>query len=223
MTTPLAFGLSLFFRNKLFLPLFCSIPACIGYLSGIRTSLLHAFGVLLLWTFVQSSLVIVTSKKKPDLMKQIIMNAEKYSDSMFQWIETGMLPEGNSSKVIQAHLKQTILYCALAVLSANCAAIFLGCVLLNYMNYYVAQLANRSRNSLNAIFLGWNFWSVIRVLSFLWLGAMLGLPFASHFFNTKQQFEFLWLLPGIMGIILDLGLKLLFSKWWRRKLSLLLF
>ena len=222
ITTPVMFGLSLLFRHKIFLPLLCSIPAFIGYLLGLRNSIFSAFAAVILWTILQSILVIYVTKRKAEIMKALIVKSESYTHSMFNWIETGLLPEGKTSGVIQSHLQQGILYCLLALITANFGSIFLGCVLLNYMNFYVAQLAIRSKNPIMAVLFGWNFWSVIRVFAFLWLGVVLGIPLASYFVKVADPFQFGWLIPGAAGIILDLLLKLTLSNWWRSKLKLLL-
>jgi hypothetical protein len=220
--TPVMFAISVLLRHRIFLPLLCSIPACAGYLLALRSSTFSAFSVVIIWTLIQSFLVIYSAKRKPDSMKNLIVRSEAYTRSMFDWIETGQLPEGKMPQVIQSHLQQTILYCFLAFITANLGSIVLGCVLLNYMNFYVSQLSARSRNSGIAILLGWNFWSVIRVLSYLWLGVILGIPLASYLVNVAQPFQWVWLVPGFAGVILDLFLKIYLSNWWRKKLALLL-
>ena len=221
VTTPVMFGISLLFRHKIFLPILCSIPPFVGYLIALRSSVFSAFGTVLIWTILQSILVVLYSRRNPEKMKHLIFRSEKYSQAMFHWIETGLLPEGNTFQVIKSHLLQAILYSILALLTANFGSIILGCILLNYMNFYVSQLANESNSSWKAILLGWNFWSVIRVLAFLWLGVVLGVPVASSLVNT-DSFQFNWLIPGVAGVIFDLVLKLTLSDWWRRKLALLL-
>jgi hypothetical protein len=221
VVTPVMFGISLLIRRKIFLPLLCSIPAFVGYLMALKSSILSAFAALLLWTILQSILVLVSSRRNPEKMKALILRSEQYSGDMFKWIETGVLPEGSPWQVIRFHLLQTILYCLLALLTANFASIVLGCVLLNYMNFYVSQLAGECKNRWRAFLLGWNFWSVIRVMAFLWLGAVLGIFVASYIVDAPP-FDLKWLLPGIAGVILDLILKLVLSNWWRKKLALLL-
>ena len=151
----------------------------------------------------------------PKWMARSIWRAESYTESMFRWIETGVLPEGSAGFVILFHLRQTILYCALALISANFLSLVLGSALLNYMNYYVAQLALRSRKPLTAFVLGWNPWSVIRVISFLWLGTVFGILVSSNIFILHYKFNWFWLVPGIAGVIADVVLKIVGSPSWR--------
>src|SRR5262249_55945876 len=143
----------------------------------------------------------------------LIWKSEEYCSNMFQWIQTGQLPEGSDASVIFFHIKQTVIYGVLAAVSANFLSLLLGAALLNYMNYYVAQLARQSKNSGIAFLMGWNPWSVIRVVAFLWLGVILSLPLLS-----RSKFRFSDLLPGIAGVILEILLKITLSARWAGKL-----
>ena len=218
--TPVLFGISIILGNRILFLLLCTIPAYGGYLLGLRNSIISAFAALLIWTFIQSSLVIFSSLRSTGKMAKLIFRSEIYSESMFRWIETGILPEGNSIQVIRTHLQQTLIYCALAFISGNLISLIFGCMLLNYMNFYVSRLAARSK-SWKAFVFGWNPWSVVRVLAFLWLGVVLGAPVASYILKMNVEFRFIWLIIGIIGVVIDLILKLTISDNWRMKLGTL--
>jgi hypothetical protein len=219
--TPVVFGLAVILGNRIFFVLLSTIPAYAGYLYGLKNSVLSAFVAVLVWTFVQSALVIFSSFRSPNKMANLIFRSETYTESMFRWIETGILPEGNSSQVIRTHILQSLIYCALAFITGNLVSLIFGCILLNYMNFYVSQLASRSNQSWKAIIFGWNPWSVVRVIAFLWLGVSLGVPFVSYIVKIKVDFQFIWLFPGIVGLIVDLILKLTISNYWRIRLGAL--
>ena len=216
--TPLLFGLSVILGNRILFLLLCTISAYVGYLLGLRNSILSAFAALLVWTFIQSALVIFSSLRSASKMARLIFRSETYSENMFRWIETGILPEGNSIQVIRTHVQQTLIYCALAFISGNLLSLIFGCMLLNYMNFYVAQFAARSR-SWKAFVFGWNPWSVVRVIAFLWLGVVLGVPIVSYILKMSAEFRFVWLVPGIVGVVVDLILKLTMSDKWRMRLG----
>jgi hypothetical protein len=216
--TPVLFGVSLILANRMLFLLLCTIPAYVGYLLGLRNSIVSAFLALLIWTFIQSSLVIFSSLRSANKMAGLIFRSETYSESMFRWIETGILPEGNSLHVIRTHVQQTLIYCALAFISGNLVSLIFGCMLLNYMNFYVSQLAGRSK-SWKAFVFGWNPWSVVRVLAFLWLGVVLGAPLAMYILKMNVEFQWIWLVPGIVGVIIDIILKLSISDRWRMRLG----
>ena len=216
--TPVLFGISLILGNRILFLLLSTIPAYVGYLLGLRNSILSAFVALLLWTFIQSSLVIFSSLRSGSKMARLILRSEAYSESMFRWIETGILPEGNSIQVIRTHIQQTLIYCALALMTGNLVSLIFGCMLLNYMNFYVSRLAAGSK-SWKAFVFGWNPWSVVRVLAFLWLGAVLGAPLALYILKINVEFQLVWLVPGIVGVIVDIILKLTISDKWRIRLG----
>lgn len=152
-------------------------------------------------------------------MADRIWRARDYSDGMFRWILTGDLPEGSAGAVVLAHLKQTALYCALTLLSANLLSLMLGSALLNTMNFYVAQLMRRSGNAAKALICGWNPWSIIRVSAFLWLGVVLSAPALHWAGKGTGAVSIAALSAGVAGILVDLALKLGLSRPWSRLLK----
>ena len=144
--TPVLFSLAVLLENRIMFVILCTIPAYVGYLLGLKNSVLSAFVVLLIWTFIQSSLVIFSSLRSTTKMAKLIFRSEPYTESMFRWIETGILPEGNSLQVIRTHIQQSLLYCGLALITGNLVSLIFGCMLLNYMNFYVSQLAARNKS-----------------------------------------------------------------------------
>jgi hypothetical protein len=217
--TPVLFAVSVILRNRILFFVLCAIPAYLGYLFGLKNSVFSAFAAVAIWTLIQSALVILFSFRSQTKMAKLILRSEAYTESMFQWIETGILPEGNSAQVIRTHVQQTLIYCVFAFITGNLVSLIFGCMLLNYMNFYVSQFAARSKQSWKALLFGWNPWSVVRVLSFLWLGVILGLPLVSYVLKMKLEFQFVWLLLGIVGVIVDLTLKLTISNIWRIRLG----
>ncbi|MCI0614687.1 hypothetical protein L0244_16990 [bacterium] len=216
--TPVLFGLAVILRNRILFVMLCTIPGYVGYLLGLRNSVLSAFTALLIWALLQSALVIFSSVRSTTKMAKLIFRSETYTENMFRWIETGILPEGNSIQVIRTHIQQTLMYCVLAFVTGNFVSLIFGCMLLNYMNFYVSQLAARSK-SWKAFVFGWNPWSILRVLAFLWLGAVLGLPLISYIQKMNVEFQLMWLVPGIIGVIVDLILKLTISDKYRMRLG----
>ncbi|MCI0446685.1 hypothetical protein L0152_26220 [bacterium] len=216
--TPVLFGLAVILRNRILFVMLCAIPGYVGYLLGLRNSVLSAFTALLIWALLQSALVIFSSVRSTTKMAKLIFRSETYTENMFRWIETGILPEGNSIQVIRTHIQQTLMYCVLAFVTGNFVSLIFGCMLLNYMNFYVSQLAARSK-SWKAFVFGWNPWSILRVLAFLWLGAVLGLPLISYIQKMNVEFQLMWLVPGIIGVIVDLILKLTISDKYRVRLG----
>jgi len=216
---PLLVLLSIQIRKKWFLPIITAALVYPGFLFELQKSTMRAFAIVVFWTVVQTSTVLYLARKRSTQMNQAIWRAEEYSKSMFQWIETGVLPEGSTAQVILFHLKQTILYCILALVSANFLSLMLGSALLNYMNFYVAQFTLSSRNHAKALLLGWNPWSILRVVSFLWLGVVLSIPVLFKISWIRQHFHFWLLIPGLVGAIGDVILKIALGKSWSKRLK----
>lgn len=212
--TYLAFVLAVWTEKKWALPLLTACASYFPFLIEVRVSVLRGFWLVLTWSVLLSSLVLFFSFRNPERMRKAIWRGDSYTEAMFGWIKTGKLPEGNTVSILLFHLRQTILYCVLAFASANFLSLLLGAALLNYMNFYVSQLALRSKRRVRAFVIGWNPWSVIRVVAFLWLGIVFSLPLLS-----PRDFTFGAMLPGIIGVILDVTLKILLSAYWRKLLK----
>jgi hypothetical protein len=218
LLTPAAVILSRWTGSRLALPLLTAIAGYFPFLLRIQVSLLDGFLILLWWTVILSILVLWFSRRQPELMRSLIWRSQEYSDSMFRWIETQQLPEGSTRQVLFFHFKQTLIYCALAFLSANFFALILGSALLNYMNFYVASLARASAKPRKALWMGWNPWSIIRVVSFLYLGIVVSTPMLWLLIPIPWKLRLALFAPGLAGIALDLVLKITLSKSWSLRL-----
>jgi hypothetical protein len=200
------------------LPALVTIAGYFPFVMEVQKSFARGFFILFFWTFLLSVLVLFLSWKEPERMERFIWRAGEYSSAMLRWIETGELPEGSTRQVIFFHLKQTLFYCFAAALSANFLGLLLGSALLNYMNFYVARLARNSSRPLQAFLMGWNPWSIIRVLSFLWLGIVVSNFSLRLLFSIPWRLSAALVIPPILGILLDLSLKIVLSRRWSAKL-----
>lgn len=218
LLTPAAFLLSRWIQSRLALPFLAAIAGYFPFLLEVQHSFERGFLILLCWTIVLSVIVLWSSWKEPERMALLIWRSRSYMDSMMRWVETGELPEGTTSQVVRFHLKQTFLYCVLAIFSANFLALIAGAALLNYMNYYVATYSRRTGGGAKAVLLAWNPWSVIRVLAFLYLGIALSTPALWLLIPVPWRLSWLLFIPGLTGIILDLILKIALSKFWSARL-----
>ncbi|MCI0601601.1 hypothetical protein L0156_01160 [bacterium] len=216
--TSAAVLLSRWIQSRVALPVLTAIAGYFPFAMEAQVSFARGFLILVLWTLLLSVLILWFSRREPERMERLIWRSSEYSDSMMRWIETGELPEGSARQVIFFHLKQTVLYCVLAFLSLNFLALVLGSALLNYMNFYVAQLSRRSSRAGSALWMGWNPWSVIRVLTFLYLGMVVSAPTMWLLFAIPWSLSAVLLLPAVAGLLLDLFLKLTLARRWSLRL-----
>ena len=183
-----------------------------------QNSVVHAFLLLLWWAALLSVSVGWLVLKNPAKASDLVWRSREYTQSMFHWIDSGKLPEGSGPAVVLFHVKQTLIYCLLALFSANFLALVLGSALLNYMNFYVLSLYRERSSSAKVLLMAWNPWSVIRVLAFLYLGIVVSTPSLWLLIPVPWTLSFVLFLPGFIGIVLDVVLKLSLSRSWSTKL-----
>ena len=218
LLTPAAVLLSRWIGSRFSLPFLAAIAGYFPFLIEAQTTLLHGFLLLLWWTVVLSATILWFSYRKPENWKAVIWRSEDYTRSMFRWIETAELPEGHAGKVVLFHLKQTLMFCAVALISANFFGLMLGAALLNYMNFYVASFLRQSMSPFKALWMAWNPWSVIRVVSFLYLGIVVSTPTLWLLIGVPWKLSLSLFTPGIAGILADIVLKITMSKQWSGRL-----
>ncbi len=91
---------------------------------------------------------------------------------------------------------------------------------LNIMNFHVAQLLQSSRFPLGILLFGWPIWSLLRGWSYLSL--MIG--GTGMFFVIIRRHPFrrqtlgLYMLVGLLGCAVDVGLKIWLAPYWRELL-----
>jgi hypothetical protein len=135
---------------------------------------------------------------------------------MFQWIRTGSGAEGDPLQFVPQHLLHIVVFSALSVLSGSVLSLLMGAVLMNYMSFYVASVILASNDRLLAALIGWHPWSIIRVISFVILGVILGEPLICKI--AKREYNYLGARPflrlALAGLVVDILLKGLLAPWW---------
>lgn len=126
---------------------------------------------VLLWAVFQSIALGVAVQLAPDRAAEVVLRGPAYAEEMLHWIRTGEGPEGSPRLFLPIHLRHYLAFCVLSVLSVGTLGLVLGTVLLNYMNFYVAQLVRESSQPVLALGFGWPVWAVIRVAGFVVTGA----------------------------------------------------
>jgi hypothetical protein len=142
-----------------------------------------------------------------------VYQAAQYRASMLAWLETGRGPETKLLETLGRHLRETIVYAAAALATANYASLAMGAMLLNEMNAYVATLLRAAERMGRVLLLAWNLWSVVRVAAYVLIGTaaaapllrLAGVPTDVHSAQTLAAY-------GVIGLVVDLVLKLTLSR-----------
>ncbi|MEH2209818.1 hypothetical protein [Nostoc sp.] len=103
-----------------------------------------AFWWMLLWGVLQSIAVIVATAIAPQTAAKVILRGQSYTTEMLHWIRTGEGMEGTIRLFLPDHLLHYGIFCILCVVTLSSAALIFGTWMLNYMNFYVAELVKGS-------------------------------------------------------------------------------
>jgi hypothetical protein len=173
-----------------------------------------AWGLAMSWAVLLSAGVIALVLLRPALAARGILHGPVYRDEMFHWIFTGVGKETTPARFVPEHLLHLAAFLVLTLVSAGYLGLVLGAFLTAYMSYFVGSFAAAASNPLVGSLAAWVPWSVIRVMAFVLLGALVARPMLVH-----QRWPFRrregWLFAiAAAGVVADLVLKTLLAPWW---------
>ena len=102
-----------------------------------------------------------------------VIKGQSYLSEMIHWIETGEGPEGDPSLFIVPKIIEIGLFSIVTSLTVGIGGLFMGAILLNYMNLYYGTVIYMANGDLNAILFGWPIYAIIRVVGYVFLGTYL--------------------------------------------------
>jgi hypothetical protein len=180
-----------------------------------------AWTLAMLWAALLSIGIIMLVMLRPALADRGILFGRVYRAEMAEWIRQGVGKEVSPSRFIPEHLLHLGAFVVLTLVSGGYLGLVLGAFLMAYMSYFVGSMAAASAQPLTAGVLAWVPWSVVRVMAFVLIGALLARPLLvrerrpSQWFGRREA----WLLAlGAAGIATDLVMKTLLAPWWGRLL-----
>ena len=207
------------------LPLLNAAPACWFMITTLRRGeRKRAIALMLWWGLWLGIAGVGASILWPARAGMVVYNGDAYRDEMFSWITTGVGRESSPGAFIPQHLLHAAIFVALSLLTASTLSILMGCVLMNYMSFYVGSLivhCSGTTAATTAILLGWNPWSMVRVASYIILGVVLSEPLL---FRTPGRWPSpsgrgFWILLATAGLVLDIAMKVLLAPLWPQLLS----
>ena len=186
-----------------------------------RSRYASALGWMLVWAVFHSVATIVATGIAPAQAAAAIPSGPPYVEEMFHWIRTGEGAEGSLALFLPIHLKHYILFCLLSLVTASSAALVLGTWMLDYMNFYVAQLMQASVSPWLAALVGWPLWSYLRVIGFITTGIALTVPAINLLARIQrrastQSFPWQVLGVGIGFVLADIVVKATVAPFWRQ-------
>jgi hypothetical protein len=208
-------------KSRVGLPLVQSVLGWVAFLLAFRVVgpawAAAAVGMWILGTTAASVFVFLGQPAETD---ERVMRAATYRVSMLAWLETGIGPAEHPVRTATAHLREAIWYTAAAIATANFASIGMGAVLLNQMNAYVATLFRAATRTGRVVLLAWNVWSVVRVASYVVIGAAAAVPMLRvSGLGADAATARVLAVTGAAGFVVDLVLKLVLSRRCGRLLA----
>jgi hypothetical protein len=212
---------SFVFKNPWLMPILgAAVPYPIYLIYIKQEKYRSAFGWVLFWAVCQSLAIGLATVIAPDDAAQAILSGKLYTTEMFHWVKTGEGTEGNIHLFLPIHLRQYVLFSLLSLLSLGSLSLILGTYLLNYMNFYVAQIVSLSHHPWLTLCLAWYPWSILRVIGFIATGealTALGLSFIQQKRGKPPLlFPRSFLIMGATFVVADIIVKALLAPIWRQ-------
>jgi hypothetical protein len=131
-------------------------------------------------------------------------------------VRTGLGEESNPARFVPSHAAHAAAFCALSLATGSMLSMPMGAVLMNSMGHYVGRLAAVSASPALTACLAWAPWSLVRIVSYVMLGVLLGGPVLSRLgrfpFRLRAHARVLALAAG--GLLADVVLKWLMAPAW---------
>jgi hypothetical protein len=184
-----------------------------------------AIGRMLIWAAAMAVSATALAYWQQAAAERLFIHGEAYRREMFVWLLTGQGAEGDPSRFIPQHLAHAAIFCGLSLATGSLVSMMMGAVLMNYMGCYVGALALASQWPGLATVLGWHPWSVVRIISFVTLGVVLGAVLLARIgrFTYRLGNSRTWLSLALAGLMVDILLKWLLAPFWRDRLRELIF
>jgi hypothetical protein len=182
----------------------------------------RAVGVMALWALITTAATIAVTALAPEVAERAVFRGTEYRDEMFLWIDTTVGPESTPSQFIPQHILHYVVFIVVSFVTVGWGGLVMGCVLLNYMNFYVGSLVLEAAQPAMAVAVGWPPYAAIRVI-----GYIVGAVAVSDLFVTAVLRRNVWepsvtrrYLGWSLALFLtDIAVKTLTAPLWRRLLA----
>lgn len=216
----IAFGFAI--GNAYALPLLAAALAYPFFRADVRARRgKRALARMLLWSLSLSLAAIAATILVPERAESVILRGAAYRDDMFAWIVTGEGAESDPTRFLPEHALHFAAFAALALLTGGFLALALGVLLLDYMNFYVAELLVRLDPFLPAALVAWPLYAAVRVAGFVTVAiAIAHLSFALFARRPPDRvFFFRYFYAGAALVAADAALKIVLAPIGREVLA----
>lgn len=200
------------------LPVLNTLPAYAVMVTLLRRGQRErAIGAMLLWAATMAVCGTLAFALWPAPPDGAVLHGPAYREEMFGWIRTGVGSEGSPRQFLPQHLAHLAAFVALSIATASAVSIFMGAVLMNYMDFYVASLARAGAPGWAVVLLGWQPWAICRVAAFSILGVVLAEPLLARLARRRSagiRAAARWIAVAGALILADWALKAALAPRW---------
>jgi hypothetical protein len=203
--------------NPLLLPVFCAAPAYLAMAIYLRAGRRRrALTAMLAWALALGAVMTSMCVSDPARAERVVIHGPAYWEEMHPWLETGQGRESDPARFLPQHALHAAVFIALSLATASTLSVLFGAVLMNYMAYYVSRVVLLTpAHPFAAAVLGWNPWSVVRIIAYVILGVVLAEPLLARLTRTLRPPVSRALLGAAAGgLVLDVLLKALLAPHW---------
>ena len=195
-----------------------SFPFMVQALRSGRLRL--AVARMLVWALALGVCATLLSYWQPWRTETLFLRGASYRAEMFAWVMSGRGAESDPARFLPLHLRDAVMFVALALASGGVLAMMMGAALMNYMGHYVGALAAASARPALTMILGWHPWAVVRIVSFVTLGVVLAAPLWSRILGFRFDWRAARPLMGYAaaGLLVDVVMKWLLAPAWQKLL-----
>lgn len=172
----------------------------------------------MVWAALLSTGVIALVHLAPEAAASGVLYGEPYRAEMFGWIETGHGREVSPELFLPEHALHLGLFLVLTWVSGAFLGLVLGAALVAYMSYFVGSYAAAAGLPLVGSLAAWVPWSVVRVGSFVLLGVLFARPLLVGRLWPFERRELLLVGLAMVGIAVDVTMKVLLAPAYGRML-----
>lgn len=174
-----------------------------------------------LWAVFASQATIAATLVFPERAEEVVMRGSQYRDEMFSWVATGEGKESSPSQFIPEHIRDFGAFAVLAVATGGFGALFLGAVLLNYMNFYVGALTLEAAHPVWTLVFGWQPYAAIRVVGYIIVATALSEAFLGVVTRFRAEWRTVFRMTGLgLALVLaDIFVKWLVAPPWSKLLK----
>lgn len=211
--------------SRVLLPILNVLPAYPFLVHRIRRGRTgEALLLMMGWALTLAAFSTALAYARPERTAAAVFRGPEYRREMIAWVVSGEGRENHPREFIPEHALHAAVFVTASVATGSLLSMPMGAALMNYMGCYVGGLARLSHRPLLVAELAWQPWAIIRMVSFVILGVVLGGPMIAR--ATGARFRLAdhrrSILLAAAGLLLDIGLKTALAPAWARLLRGLL-